>query len=218
MGLAVMKVLIMTNGEYGELEWYQRHKEGYDQIICVDGGTGWARKLGILPNWVMGDMDSVNSDDLRFMEQQGVQLSRYPSQKDLTDTQLSLQLAEKLGAEEITIWGGTGSRLDHTLHNLYSAANLVKKGITVRFDSPVLSIYLVKDILKLSGEIGKTVSVLALGGRASGVTLEGFQYPLDNTEIDSMWQYGISNVIVSSPQLISVASGILAVFYYRKLP
>ena len=171
-----MKVLIMTNGEYGDLEWYQEHKEGFEQIICVDGGTGWARKLGILPNWVVGDMDSVSSDDLKFMEQRGVQLSRYPSQKDPTDTQISLQLAEKLGAEEITIWGGTGSRLDHTLHNLYSAANLVKKGKTVQFDSPVLSIYLVKDVLKLSGRIGKTVSVLAIGDRASGVSLEGFQY------------------------------------------
>jgi len=41
-----MKVLIMTNGEYGNLEWYQERKEGFDQIICVDGGAGWAR------NWV----------------------------------------------------------------------------------------------------------------------------------------------------------------------
>ncbi|HHW28078.1 MAG TPA: thiamine diphosphokinase [Syntrophomonadaceae bacterium] len=213
-----MKVLIMTNGEYGNLEWYQERKEGFDQIICVDGGAGWARKLGILPNWIVGDMDSVGGDDLKFMEQQGVQFSRYPSQKDTTDTQISLQLADELGADEITIWGGTGSRLDHTLSNLYSAANFVKKGRTVQFDSPILSIYLVKDVLKLSGEIGKTVSVLAIGDGASGVTLEGFQYPLHNVEIDSMWQYGISNVIVSSPQLVSVASGILAVFYYRELP
>jgi len=213
-----MKVLIMTNGEYGDLEWYQERKEGFDQIICVDGGAGWARKLGILPNWLVGDMDSLGDEDLKFMEQQGVQFARYSSKKDNTDTQLSLLLAEKLGADEITIWGGTGSRLDHTLSNLYSAASLIKKGKTVQFDSPGLSIYLVKDVLKLTGEIGKTVSVLAIGDGASGVTLEGFQYPLHNVEIDSMWQYWVSNVIVSSPQFVSVASGILAVFYYRELP
>jgi len=213
-----MKVLIMTNGDYGDLEWYQEHKDGFDEIICVDGATSFARELGIVPDWVVGDLDSIDDDDQKYMEEQGAKFSIYPSQKDPTDTQISLQLAEQLGASKITIWGGTGSRLDHTLSNLYSAANLVKKGKTVQFDSPILSIYLVKDVLKLSGEIGKTVSVLALGDGASGVSLKGFQYPLDNAEIDSMWQYGISNVIISSPQVVSVASGILAVFYFRELP
>lgn len=212
-----MKILIMTNGEYGRLEWYAKHKEEFEQVICVDGGAGWARKLGITPNWVVGDMDSINEDDRRYMEREGVQFSRYPSQKDPTDTQISLQLADQLGADEITIWGGTGSRLDHTLSNLYSAAHFVLRGKVVQFNSPVLAIYLVKDYLKLSGQIGNTVSVVALGN-AAGVTLEGFQYPLENVEVDGTWQYGISNVIKNTPQVIRVASGILAVFYYRELP
>ncbi|MGB4503626.1 MAG: thiamine diphosphokinase [Syntrophaceticus sp.] len=213
-----MKILIMTNGEYGRLEWYAEHKGEFEQVICVDGGAGWARKLGITPNWVVGDLDSINDDDRRYMEQSGVQFSCHPSQKDTTDTQISLQLADQLGADEVTIWGGTGPRIDHTLSNLYSAAYFALRGKTVQFDSPALAIYLVKDSLTLSGEIGNTVSVLALGGGAAGVTLEGFQYPLENAEVDSLWQFGISNVIKDKPQVISVVSGILAVFYYRELP
>jgi len=212
-----MKVLIMTNGDYGDLEWYQEHKDGFDEIICVDGATSFARELGIVPDWVVG-IWTPSMMMIKNIWKSRVQSFPFILPKDPTDTQISLQLAEQLGASKITIWGGTGSRLDHTLSNLYSAANLVKKGKTVQFDSPILSIYLVKDVLKLSGEIGKTVSVLALGDGASGVSLKGFQYPLDNAEIDSMWQYGISNVIISSPQVVSVASGILAVFYYRELP
>ena len=213
-----MKILIMTNGEYGRLEWYTEHKGEFDQVICVDGGAGWARKLGITPNWIVGDLDSINDDDRKYMEKKGVQFSRHPSQKDNTDTQISLELADKLGADEITIWGGTGSRLDHTLSNLYSAANFVMLGKIVQFDSPIMAIYLVKDSLKFSGKIGNTVSVLALGDGATGVTLEGFQYPLENVELNSLWQFGISNVIRNTPQVIRVASGILAVFYYRELP
>lgn len=213
-----MKLLIMTNGEYGDLDWYQDRKDGFDQVICVDGGAGCARKLGITPNWVVGDMDTIAEDDCKFLEGEGVQFSRYPAQKDPTDTEIALELAVQLGADEIMIWGGTGSRLDHTLANLFSAAHLVSLGKTVQFDSPALAIYLVKDSLQLSGQIGKTVSVLAIGGGATGVNLEGFQYPLVNAEVDSFWQYGISNVITDSPQMISVASGILAVFYYRVLP
>ncbi|HBG22414.1 MAG TPA: thiamine diphosphokinase [Peptococcaceae bacterium] len=213
-----MKVLVMTNGEYGNLDWYKKRKAGFEQVICVDGGAGWARKLGITPNWVVGDMDSIDQEDRMYMEREGVQFSCHPSQKDPTDTEIALQLAEQLGADEIIIWGGTGSRLDHTLSNLFSAAYLALLGKTVQFDSPIQAIYLVKDMLKLSGQIGKTVSVLAMGGEARGVTLEGFQYPLKNAEVDSMWQYGISNVIISSTQVVSVASGILAVFYYRELP
>ncbi|MDD2556489.1 MAG: thiamine diphosphokinase [Eubacteriales bacterium] len=213
-----MKVLVMTNGEYGNLDWYKKRKDGFEQVICVDGGAGWAKKLGITPNWVVGDMDSIDEEDRVYMEREGVRFSCHPSQKEPTDTQIALQLAEQLGTDQITIWGGTGSRLDHTLSNLFSAAKFALGGGAVQFDSPILVIYLVKDMLKLSGQIGKTVSVLAIGGEARGVTLEGFQYPLKNVEVDSMWQYGISNVITSSTQVVSVASGILAVFYYRELP
>jgi thiamine pyrophosphokinase len=210
-----MKILIMTNGEYGRLEWYTENKEEFDRLLCVDGGAAWARKLGITPDLLAGDMDSISEDDLKYMEQQGVQISRYSSRKDHTDTQISLQLAEQLGADEITVWGGIGSRLDHTLSNLYSAAYFVLQGRAIRFDSPDLAIYLVKDVLRLSGEIGNTVSVLALGDRAEGITLEGFQYPLTNVKVDGMWQIGVSNVIKSKPQVVRVTSGILAVFYYR---
>ncbi|MDD4783772.1 MAG: thiamine diphosphokinase [Syntrophaceticus sp.] len=213
-----MKVLVLTNGEYGNLDWYKERKDGFEKVICVDGGAGWAKKLGITPNWVVGDMDSIDEEDRVYMEREGVRFSCHPSQKDPTDTQIALQLAEQLGTDQITIWGGTGSRLDHTLSNLFSAAKFALGGGAVQFDSPILAIYLVKDMLKLSGQIGKTVSVLAIGGEARGVTLEGFQYPLKNVEVDSMWQYGISNVITSSTQVVSVASGILAVFYYRELP
>jgi len=211
-----MKILIMTNGEYGRLEWYTGKEKDFDQLICVDGGAGGARKLGIIPDLLAGDMDSIAEDDLKYMEQQGVQITRFSSQKDHTDTQISLQLADQLGADEITVWGGIGSRLDHTLSNLYSAAYFALRGKVVRFDSPDLAIYLVKDVLRLSGEVGNTVSVLALGDRAEGITLEGFQYPLTDIKVDSMWQIGVSNVVKSKPQVVRVTSGILAVFYYRE--
>ncbi len=213
-----MKFLIMANGKYGDLAWYKGRTELFDRVVCVDGGAGTARRLGIVPDWIVGDMDSIDEEDRASMERAGVRFAIYPAEKDFTDTQLALDLARREGAREVAVWGGTGSRLDHTLSNLFNAAKLVEDGIDVRFEAPGLTIYLVGDRLIVPGRVGDTVSVLVLGDRATGVTEEGFRYPLHQVVLDGRCQYAVSNVITKPNPSIRVATGILAVFHYRTLP
>lgn len=213
-----MKFLVMANGEYGDSAWYRGRRQAFDRVICADGGAAAARRLGIVPDWIVGDLDSVKDDDRTYMEMMGVRFEVYPPEKDFTDTQLAFDLARREGAREVVVWGGTGSRLDHTLSNLFNASKLVEEGIRVSFESPDLTIYLVGDELTLPGKAGDTVSVLVLGDRATGVTEEGFRYPLDGATLECRCQYAVSNVIVGPEPRIRVASGILAVFHYRRLP
>ncbi|MGB9791965.1 MAG: thiamine diphosphokinase [Thermacetogeniaceae bacterium] len=213
-----MKFLIMANGEYGDSAWYRGRWQGFDKIICADGGAAAARRLGIIPHWIVGDLDSVRDDDRAFMERMGVRFEVYPPEKDFTDTQLAFDLARREGAREVVVWGGTGSRLDHTLSNLFNASKLVEEGIRVSFESPDLTIYLVGDELTVPGRAGDTVSVLVLGDRATGVTERGFRYPLEGATLECRCQYAVSNVIVEPDPTISVETGILAVFHYRSLP
>lgn len=213
-----MRFLIMANGDYGELEWYRERRRSCDRLICADGGAAWAGRLSMLPDWVIGDMDSISKADRELLERSGTVFHIYPQEKDYTDTQLAMTLAAQNEASEITVWGGMGNRLDHTLANLFSAGLHVQHGIDVRFEAPAVTVYLVRDRLVLCGRAGETVSVLALGDRAAGVVLQGFRYPLNGVVLEGNLPCGISNVITSSESLIQVASGVLAVFYYRVLP
>lgn len=208
------KFLIMANGDYGDPAWYRKRRHDYDRIICADGGACQAVSLGIRPDWVIGDMDSISQSGRELLERAGAAMIVLPTAKDFTDTHHALELAVSEGAGTISIWGGTGSRLDHTLANLRSAGLLASQGLEVRFESPAMTIYLVRDCLELHGREGDTVSVLALGDRATGVTLRGFEYPLDDVVLEGNRPCGISNVITGVISRVRVASGLLAVFHH----
>jgi thiamine pyrophosphokinase len=210
-----LKYLIMTNGEYGVPDWYRRQSGSFDRIICVDGAAGPARALGIKPDWLVGDMDSIKPADRTYMEQAGVLFKTFPKHKDYTDTQLALTLAAEEGAGKLVIWGGTGSRLDHTLSNICSASSFLKQDIEVVFDSPAVTIYLINHRLRLPAAVGDTVSLLVLGDRATGITLQGFEYPLQDTLLEGRWQWAVSNVVTEHNPVVEIDSGNLAVFHYK---
>ncbi len=211
-----MRFLIMTNGEYGDLNWYQGRAGRFSRVYCVDGGSRRAKQLGVVPDRVVGDMDSITEADRHYMEKNGARFSMFPPEKDFTDTQLALDLAVKEGAGEIVVWGGTGSRLDHTLSNLCSSVALVRRGVGVLFESPDVDVYLVRDRLSLPGRPGDTVSLIVMGDRATGVTLRGFRYPLDGVVLEGSWQWAVSNVVTGATPAVRVATGVLAVFHYKR--
>jgi thiamine pyrophosphokinase len=209
-----MKCLIMANGEYGALDWYRGRAQGYDRVIAADGGAGQALRLGVVPNWVVGDMDSLAQADREMLDGLGAVFCVYPPEKDDTDTQLALRLAHKEGADEIAVWGGTGDRIDHTLSSLFSAAGFAEQGIAIRFEHPRVTVYLVCGRLVVPGHEGDTVSLITLGNRAEGVSLDGFRYPLREAVLDYRRPYTVSNVIVEPNPCVRVTSGVLAVIHY----
>ena len=206
----------MANGEYGAPDWYRDRIWSYDRVIAADGGADLALRLGIVPSWVVGDMDSLTPAGRKRLEGLGAVFYVYPPEKDDTDTQLALRLAQNEGADEIVIWGGAGDRIDHTLSNLFSAAGFAEQGIAIRFEHPRVTIYLVRDYLVVPGQVGDTVSLIVLGKGATGVSLDGFRYPLNEAVLDYRWPYTVSNVIVESDPRVRVASGILAVIHYLR--
>ena len=106
-----MKILILTNGTYGDYN-FCKQDEGFDYIICADRGLCHARVLGIMPNLIVGDFDSTNEQDLTYFKEQGVQIETFDTHKDETDTEIAVSKAIQKGATEVTIYGGLGSRLD----------------------------------------------------------------------------------------------------------
>lgn len=206
-------VLILANGEYGDLNWYRSNQQPEPFVICADGGLYYAREIGILPDLIVGDMDSAREEDRTYFLDRGVRVITVPAEKDFTDTQLALQVAEEIGCKDVTIWGGTGGRLDHTLTNLLGGVTFVKRGMHLQFQDPMVGIYYVQDSLCLYGYPGDTVSVLALGEDATGVDLIGFRYPLERAVLKTFEPIGVSNEMVGNEAVVKVTHGILAVFH-----
>lgn len=182
-----------------------------DRIICADGGASHARQLGILPDLLIGDFDSVADADLNYFIQKNIPVIRYPSDKNKTDTQLCIEWALDHGTTDITLIGATGTRLDHTLANIFLLEKLTCRNINARIVDSHNEIHVVTQKLVLDGRPGELLSILPFGKEAEGVSLEGLQYPLENAVIKRGTSLGISNVFTSDQAVIKIKNGTLLV-------
>lgn len=210
-----MKCILLANGEYGSLDAYQAILTSIDCVICADGGANYARQLSLTPGYIIGDMDSIDPEVSEYYASRGTVFKKYPRSKDFTDTQLAVVLAQELGAREIIILGSLGGRLDHAMSNLYAGLEAAENGIKVTHYTPECTVSLLRGKMKLNGQKGDVVSVLALTEKASGVFECGFEYPLDNVVLDMRNPFAVSNVIAADTAEIRVKTGMLLVFHYR---
>jgi thiamine pyrophosphokinase len=208
-----MRSIILANGEYGELDSYSGMFRKDDLVICADGGANYAYKLGLIPSIIIGDMDSILPEVKDYFINNNIETKTFPRRKDYTDTQLSLIVAEEAGADEIILLGTLGKRLDHTLANIYSGMDMARRNKHIVHFSPDCQVYLVNKEFELNGHKGDTVSVFTLTEKSSGVSLIGFEYPLDNVVLENSRPYTVSNVLAQDKGLIKVDEGVLAVFY-----
>lgn len=106
------RALIITGGEYAPYEFVQYYLPAYDLLIAADSGLDTALQFGLVPDFVIGDMDSVK-DNLFIQACDKTRTHLFPRDKDFTDTELAVTLAHQLGSDDLSIVGGGGGRADH---------------------------------------------------------------------------------------------------------
>lgn len=209
-----MKVCIVLNGEIKD---YKRTKEiilneNYDFIIGADGGCNHLYKMNIDPNYIIGDLDSIDKKIIDYYKSKKILFKKYPTHKDETDSQICVLLAKELKASNIDFIGSLGGRIDHTLANIgliYHAKNM---NINSRILSSEEEVLIVKnEEINLKGKRGNTVSIISIEGEAKGVTLENFEYPLNNARIDYLSPLGVSNVMLYDECRIRIDEGCVLV-------
>lgn len=178
-------------------------------IICADGAARHLRVLDIVPAFIIGDMDSIDTEMLEYFYRKGSTVLRHPGEKDETDTQLALEYAIKLQPQDIFIFGALGGRIDHALANISLLVMGDKAGIQTRIIDETCELSIVARSALIEGRKGQTVSLLPLTSEVTGITLEGFEYPLSNGTMELGRPYGISNRLVSEKGMISIQSGYL---------
>lgn len=205
-----MKICIILNGEIKNYDYINSiiSNESYDYIICSDGGANHAYNMNILPDYIIGDLDSTSKDIIDYYKSKNVEFKKFPIKKNETDTELSIKLSEKLMAKQIDLIGALGGRIDHTIANINLLYYIRKRGIKPRIITDKEEVYIVIDEeVSIDGKEGDIVSILPIRNDAKGITLKNLEYPLENQDIEFSTPLGISNVMTDSSCNIKVNEG-----------
>jgi thiamine pyrophosphokinase len=178
-------------------------------VVAADSGLEGARRLGLTPDLVVGDMDSVDPAGLAAAERAGVPVERHPAAKDATDLDLAIDAALARGARRIVAITGAGDRFDHALAVALSLAAPRLAGVAVEGWIGRARLWVVRDEAVLTGEPGDLVSLLPVHGPARGVTTEGLLYPLVGEDLEPGTTRGVSNELTATAARVRVRAGVL---------
>jgi thiamine pyrophosphokinase len=210
-----MKALIACSGEIKDYSYYKKYIHDVNYTIGVDGGAHHLLKLGIIPDVLLGDFDSISKKDFDYFEQMGVNIVKYPAEKDLTDSELAVETAIEKGCDTVVLIGCTGSRLDHTLANVQILKKMLDNGVKGIIVNENNEIMLMKDHLIIEREDDTRISLLPLTDKVTGITLKGFYYPLEDFTLELGSARCVSNEFSEDIAEISITGGLLLVLKSR---
>ena len=183
-------------------------------VIAADSGMEFLRRNEIVPQVIIGDFDSVSKETLEwFQKKEGIVWHRLNPQKDDTDTEFALRLAISMGAECITVLGGTGSRLDHVLGNIELLGIGLELGVEIELLDANNRIRMTDHgmVLKKEEQFGKYVSLIPYTAQVEHLYLAGFKYPLADYELMPKMAIIDADMHMTAPKGLTSASGIDAV-------
>lgn len=173
-------------------------------VWAADGGLSYCEKLGITPDFIIGDFDSLG-----FVPEKAVVL---PVQKDVTDMAAAIAQAEQQGCDVFYLYGGTGNRIDHTFANVSLLVDLAKKGKKAYLCDRD---YTVTAVTNGSIEFDETeqgvISVFSADTQSTGVCIEGLLYEVQDTTFTNRFALGVSNEFTGKKSKIRVQNGTLII-------
>lgn len=184
--------------------------ETEDYLIAADGGLKHIQSVGLKPDMILGDFDSLGYIP------EGANV--FPVEKDDTDAMLAIRHGLKLGYREFLLYGCMGgSRLDHTVANFQALQYLADNGARGWLIGKEHLVTVIQGEKLLFSESAEGIlSVFCIGPDACGVNLENLQYPLANGVLTSGFPLGVSNHFVGKKAVVSVEKGSLLVLWDRK--
>ncbi len=200
------KAIVLANGDApskGQIKYLK--SIGYSKIICADGGANSAKRLGIIPDVIIGDLDSITKDNFDFFSNK-TEIIKYARQND-TDVEKCLKYLIKYKYEKVILLGATGNRLDHTICNL---------GIAIKFFAKIdISIIHKKSFLSPhSGNIelktipGETISVYGFDEKTK-IASKGLKYPLKNIALPFGKKESTSNIAIGEKIMLKITGGVV---------
>jgi thiamine pyrophosphokinase len=187
-----------------------------DLIIAADSGGKYLLELGVLPEVLVGDNDSIPEETRVQLIAGGIEVRDFPPEKDQTDLELALDLVLSRGAKYITIVGGLGRRIDHTLGNIGLLVKALEAGAEAHLLDPGHDITVVNHRAFFRKKPGWAVSLIPLTPKVSGVTTHGLVYGLHNEELFFYHSRGIHNQFSDQAASVELTHGILLIVCFQE--
>ncbi len=208
-------VVIIANGEAFK-PYLKDFISNSDIIIAADGGVINCKIANIIPDYIIGDLDSIQFDINKYFP--AAEIIHNPDQ-ETTDMEKSLNLAISLHPEKIKVFSAFGRRTDHIVGNILIFHKMIKLILEESIELEIFDNFGKMKILtsgkhEIREKIGSTVSLFSIS-QIQNLTLKGFRYDLNNQDFTSNF-LGISNVYESEICNINFDSGIL--FLYDVFP
>lgn len=194
---------IIGAGEFEKFSYLEN-----DFIIAADGGYEHIKKIGIKPNLLIGDFDSIKNipHDIKKI--------CFPTKKDFTDTYAAIQEGIKYGCEIFHIHGGTGARFAHTIANMQLLADMSQKKFATYLHGRNFTATAITNDKILFDESQKGyISIFSHTDKSFGVNIIGLKYELKNAVLTNKFPLGVSNEFLQKQSLISVERGTLILIY-----
>lgn len=205
------KCIVIGAGDFTPVDIVKREE---DFCIAVDGGYLYCKMVGIEPDLVVGDMDSIDEsvqgEIQMLIETQPHRIMVLNPEKDDTDTLAALRIALEKGYKEFLIYGAMGGRLEHTMANIQCLAFLKNQGAKAYImDADVMLTVIKDETVKFNKNMEGILSLFALGEKAEGVTIQGMKYCLDRAVVTNDYPIGISNEFIGEEGQVTVENGML---------
>lgn len=201
--------VLFINGDVESYDFIDEYINEKTFLVAVDGGLRHVLDLDLLPQLLIGDLDSVSPEQIDFLTGKGVEIKRFPVEKNETDLELALIEAVKRGYTEIFLVGALGGRIDQCLANLFLLQMPELAATKVIVVDEAQELFVIRGQAQFSGQPGDMVSLLPLTDCAEGVTTRGLRYPLSNETLYPDRSRGISNEMLESSASVALSKGIL---------
>lgn len=204
------KCLIVGGGVIKNTNWLKSVSEHYDFIIAADSGYEILKRADIHIDIAIGDFDSLGSipDDVKVI--------KLKVEKDDTDTLSAVRYALDNGAEQITLVGGIGGRIDHTIANIQTLGFILgHNAVGNLIDEYNEIIGLASGKYEFKRRKGYSMSVFSMSDEVTGLCEKGVKYPLNNAVLTNKFPLGVSNEIVNERCVVSFKSGIALVCFSK---
>jgi thiamine pyrophosphokinase len=190
-----------------------------DLIVAADGGARYALEAGVVPDLIVGDMDSLGEDLTLEAERLGASLERHPARKDKMDGQLAVLAARERGATAADLLCAVGG----TLGALFAVPHILLAAERTGLHSTVVAdqerMFVVEAGSRtVEGDPRDSVSIFPLSGIATAVTLEGMEYPLSNASLEPGDTLGFHNELIGREATVSVGRGAVLVVHETEDP
>lgn len=194
----------------GEIFGLDFQPTAQDMVIAADGGYRILCEAGIRPDLVIGDFDSLGAAPA---EEQVIVLPRV---KDITDTWAAIREGETRGFRRFFLYGCTGGRLDHTLANIQTAADVAARGMECRiYDKSQIITAVCSGTVGFDPSHRGFVSVFSHSDCCTGVCIRGMKYELEQAELSNSFPLGVSNEFLGVPARITISTGTAVIVYDR---